>query len=317
MRRLTLFVMLSFVVCCGEVPASAAATPTVSTGPYARATSNTWFGSFGRGHLDHAVYNFTPTQFVAGHVLVTADPGGRGEVAKYSIDNSDQPYTGAPPRGDLFSQRQITPGSDVYISIPVRIPAGLPLEHDNGPNFFQWAQLDYPGAPQPALGLDIAANGDTVNHYDLGLHYKFEWPWVGPRVDGKWHTVILHVYVEPDNRGSVQLWWDGVQQTFNNGLRTFNGPTINANQWGAYIEELDIDQYRAYNSMPGTVTIYHGAPAIGPTRPSVEGGAIGAAIVRNQPGVARGLRRRDCHAARTKCKTQRHHHDSRISLTHR
>jgi Polysaccharide lyase len=227
-------------------------------------------GSFDCGCLDHSTYYYTPGQFVPGHVFPTADPDGSGkQVAAFAIANSDQPYTGAPPRGDLFFQVPLRPGSDVYISIPVRIPAGLPLEQDDASKFFQWAQLDYPGAPGPSLGLDIAANGDDHNHYDLGIRASPETPWVGPRVDGRWHTAILHVHVQPDDAGFVELWWDGVPQTFTDGTTTWYAPTINRNQNGDYIEELDIDEYRSRNSMPGTVTIYHGAPAIGPTLASV------------------------------------------------
>jgi len=242
-------------------------------------------------------------------VFATADPGGSGqEVAAFAIDNSDQPYTTSLPRGDLFewyagsSNPEFIAGKNYYISIPVRIPAGLPLMYDNGPKFFQWAQIDYPGADQPSMGLGIGGGeypqNYTTNHYDFGMHDNGagDYPWFGPAVDGNWHTVILSVHFETDNTGSVQLWWDGVQQTFSNGSKTWNGPTLTISPDGQYHDALDIDSYRAFNAMPGTVTIYHGAPAIGPTYSSVSSpGTFGSTVVgglsdsfaagRNAPGA--------------------------------
>jgi Polysaccharide lyase len=237
-----------------------------------------WVGSF-TGGISSSLYPYQ--SFVAGHVFSTADPAGSGkQVGAFAIANSDQPYAGAPPRGDLFSyydgssNPHFTPGKDYFIAIPVRIPSGLPLMYDNASKFFQWAQIDYPGNDQPSIGLSIGGGeaGFTTNHFTLEMYDNgaFDYPWYGPAVDGNWHTAILSVHFATDNTGSVKLWFDGVPQTFSNGSTTFNGPTLTVRQDGVtYDEALDIDSYRALDAMPGTVTIYHGAPAIGPTYDSV------------------------------------------------
>jgi hypothetical protein len=237
-----------------------------------------WVGAFSGG-ISASLYPYQ--SFVAGHVFSTPDPAGSGkQVAAFAIDNSDQPYAGSLPRGDLFeyyagsSNPVFTPGKNYYIAIPVRIPAGLPLMFDNGSKFFQWAQINYPGkSGHPAVGLSIGGGevGYTTNRPSLEMYDNgaFDYPWYGPAIDGNWHTAILFVHFATDNTGYVQLWWDGVPQTFSNGSTTFNGPTLTASNDGQYHDGLDIDSYRAFNAMPGTVTIYHGAPAIGPTYASV------------------------------------------------
>jgi hypothetical protein len=243
------------------------------------ATGASWFGSFAGG-ISASLYPFQ--SFVTGHVFATADPGGSGQqVAAFAINNADQPYSGSLPRGDLFeyyagsSNPVFTPGKNYYISVPVRIPTGLPLMFDNATKFFQWAQIDYAGNDQPSMGFSIGGGEPPqsypVNHYNFSMHDNGadDFPWFGPAVDGNWHTAILFVHFATDNTGYVQLWWDGVQQTFSNGSTTFNGPTLTISPDGQYHEALDIDSYRAFNAMPGTVTIYHGAPAIGTTYSSV------------------------------------------------
>jgi hypothetical protein len=240
--------------------------------------SYSWLGSFACGCISSSLYPYQ--SFVTGHVSAVADPGGSGQqVGKFAVDNADQPYSGSLPRADLFewyagsSNPSFTAGKDYYISIPVRIPAGLPLMYDNGPKFFQWAQIDYPGNDEPSVGLSIGGGeaGYTSNHFSLEMYDNgaFDYPWYGPVVDGNWHTVILFVHFATDNTGYIKLWFDGVQQTFSNGLTTWNGPTLTVSPDGQYHESLDIDSYRAKDAMPGTVTIYHGAPAIGTTYASV------------------------------------------------
>ena len=236
-----------------------------------------WVGSFNSG-ISTSLYPYQ--SFVTGHVFATADPDGSGrQVADFAINNSDQPYGGSLPRGDLFSwytgsaNPVFTPGKNYFIAIPVRIPAGLPLMTDSAPKFFQWAQIDHPGNDQPSMGLSIGGGeaGYTTNHFAFEMYDNgaFDYPWYGPAVDGHWHTAILSVHFATDNTGSVKLWWDGVPQTFSTGSTTFNGPTLTVSPDGQYHESLDIDSYRAFNAMPGTVTIYHGAPAIGSTYDSV------------------------------------------------
>jgi hypothetical protein len=158
--------------------------------------------------------------------------------------------------------------------------------------FFQWFQIDHAGEPSNPImdGEVLAWDGDRQNHYwfrfmNTGNTYAgMPWydsvaAWRGPAVDGKWHTMIVHVHFTTGNHGNVQLWWDGARKRFNKGSQagrwTARGVTL---QCARYLcpDGLDINQYRSYDWFGGTVTIYHGTPRYGPTYQSVTDGLIGA-----------------------------------------
>jgi Polysaccharide lyase len=225
--------------------------------------------------------------YVPGHVYATRDPLGSGrEVAAFAIDNGDRPYADSQPRGDLqtgdpthgpTAGDYYKPGSTSFTSIPVLIPSGLPLTGTHG-NWFQWAQAESIAADQWGWSLQLTSFTDrTANHYALAAwYYNHSAPaWIGPKVDGRWHTAILQVHYATDDTGWIKLWWDGVPQTFqygaSAGTQTMSGVPTLLSPDGAKGWPLDIDSYRNRDSMPGTVTIYHGAPAIGPTYESVAG----------------------------------------------
>jgi len=271
--------------CIATFATGAAAPPTPTPTPPPTSAEPTWFGTFACGCIDSSLYAFT--SFIPGHAFVTLDPEGSGQqVLEEAVSNSDEPYSGSPPRADVFSPYLFTDPSDFYISVPIKIPTGLPLANDTGSSFLQWCQIDKPGEPSnPIAGCYLKANGDTQNHYEFRfMNTGFTYPsqpwyydvadWEGPRVDGKWHTIIIHVHFTTSTSGTIDLWWDGVRQAFNAGAeagaQTATGVTL---QCANYIcpPGLDIDQYRALNWDSETVAIYHGAPAIGPTLESVEG----------------------------------------------
>lgn len=223
--------------------------------------------------------------FVAGHVTIVDDPkGGNFKCLRFAIDNTDHPYSGSPPRGDIYSSYQFAPGMDRWISIPMYTPpAGLPASilGSNG----QWllvSQLAIPGGNNfPQLAWSVASDpirggvADGKRHWNMSLRAPVNGPiWVGPEVDDKWHTLIVHIVTESKagaTDGSVELWYDGAKQTLYHGQQTLTGIRIleQGNDGVSYSARLGLDSYRQPNMIPGTYALYHGVPRIGTSMASV------------------------------------------------
>ncbi len=241
----------------------------------------TWRGSFTCGCINPVLYPHA--SFVKGHVFVVSDPSGSGKkVLAFAIANSDAPSDAREPRGDVESPPLFRPGASWYVSVPVLIPTSLSAVTRG--KWFQIAEIygpPYDGSP--TIGIDLTADGNGHNHLALGLDATHSGtPWVGPALDGRWHTVILHVHFAVNDTGYVELWYDNVQQTFtgyaqnvtltNHGKRLNYATLVPGINWdGQTANFLDIDSYRLRNAFPGLVTIYHGAPAVGKTLASVQG----------------------------------------------
>jgi hypothetical protein len=96
--------------------------------------------------------------------------------------------------------------------------------------------------------------------------------WHSPPVEANWHTLSLRVRLAADTSGLVQLWYDGHPQTFLNGSQTLRYQTLipGSTYDGVHGNFLDINSYRPTDSIQGTVTLFHRAPAIGVTLAAVE-----------------------------------------------
>jgi hypothetical protein len=166
------------------------------------------------------------------------------------------------------------PGSDAYFAIPVLIPRSFPRVPDE--KWVMFAEIygaPYEGAPTMALSIRNDFR-DHVNHFAFGGYRNgrvTDGMWYSPRLDGRWHTFILHVHFATDQSGSVQLWYDGRRQRFRGGAWTLRYATmVPGRTWdGTHGNFLDINNYRPKNLLSGTVPLYHGVPVVGPTLTSV------------------------------------------------
>jgi hypothetical protein len=169
-------------------------------------------------------------------------------------------------------------GDEKYVAIPILIPSSTPSTKGW---WFQVAELY--GAPyggSPPIGIFVDADSTGKNHLSLrrDATHNHDQVWLGPLLDGLWHTVILHVRFATDNSGFVQIWYDGVPQHFNNGATQLNYITLEPGiNWdGSRPNFLNINSYREGGAFPGLITIYHGTPAVGDTFASVSSVVGGA-----------------------------------------
>ena len=79
------------------------------------------------------------------------------------------------------------------------------------------------------LYLQNNVNGTDVNFWNTPLRLN------------SWNTYVLQIHLATDNTGWVELWYNGVRQTFINGQQRFNCPTWDAKpgsyvlfKWGVY-----------------------------------------------------------------------------------
>lgn len=230
-----------------------------------------WVGTFADGMPASSVF---PLQsYVADHAQVVADPLGSGRnVLRLAVDDSDRPYTGATnPRADFESPGMFKPGDEAWIRVVPLIPKAVPPVT----GWFQFAEVyGPPHGGSPPLGLSIiAVNG--VNHFAAfrGARYSYDRIWLGPEVDGAWHEIILHERFATDSTGFVEIYFDGAQQTLANGQTRAAMVTLDpgVNWDGSTPNFLNVNQYRKAGMFAGTVTIYHGSPAVGSSRDSVAG----------------------------------------------
>lgn len=231
----------------------------------------TFYGSFETGKIEPNLYPYTA--FEPGHVKVVPDPLGSGQkVLEFAINDSDlHTYSGSPnPRGDVETAKKWKPGDDVFIAIRPLVPLAVPAASKG------WLQIaEVYGPPyggSPTIGIDLAYSGGNRFCLARDSSHGYDEPWVGPLLDGKWHTIVLHVKFALDNTGFVELWYDGVQQKFNNGATKLNYATLRSGlNWdGNTGNFLDINQYRQHEKYPGTVVTYHKPPTFGTSFAAVQ-----------------------------------------------
>ena len=243
-------------------------------------------GSFAGGSIPSSVYPVAKQSFQAGHVTVVPDPDGNVvsgtgtvvNVLKYAITNTDSPYGGSHPRGDVLTNPVLASGQTLYASMPIRLGStSMGTYNASGNAFYQFCEAKNNAASFPSWGMGVlTVNG--VNYYYFSLDYASGGTsWISPNpIDTSWHCPIVEAYYTSASTGTISLWWDGNPITFNTGK--FSGQTqitgiqtINVNSGGGYDSAwpIDIDSYRAFNVYSGTITTYHGGVRIGTTLSSV------------------------------------------------
>jgi len=124
------------------------------------------------------------------------------------------------------------------------------------------------------MNIDGEGGTDGKNHYDVALwdYNGSDAAWVGPDLDGTWHNITVEVNYQTSATGWIKVWFDGVQQTFNQGPQSGSTQLTNVQTLADPVssQPILINSYRAHNLDTGTATIYHGPLLIGTTLASVK-----------------------------------------------
>ncbi len=177
--------------------------------------------------------------------IVSADCPDAGYAARFEVRSGDVPSGfSSGERCEVIS----TSGYDLvgttrWYAFSVKFDSAFPTDHPNDVgwgNVMQWH--DHPnGAGSPVLSMGWAAS--TVSGQSPGYWYLFQskqsapLTYVGdalPLVElpmdvGQWQDIKLRVVWKQDDTGTVQLWRNGVRQTFTEaagGGTTFTGQTV-------------------------------------------------------------------------------------------
>ena len=185
-----------------------------------------------------------------------------GFAAKLTTYDGDT-LGGSNPRAQLNSPPQHFPGQERYVGWSTFFPADFPAIGGDTSAFFIFFQFHgEPYSGSPPLGFGVGRDGKI----DLGTNtqrYGYERVWSMPMVKGRWVGFVAHVNWSKDHSaGFVELWVDGVRQTFSkNGRQRLYSQTVMSDQ-DEGVKTIPTN-YRRKGIIPGPVTLYHDEVKVG------------------------------------------------------
>jgi len=231
-----------------------------------------WKSDFETGDLSE----WSQVQACPGGVTVVTSPVRHGSyAARFEVadDDTNAKCLLVPtenPRAQLvgpFGLFQLN--DDVYVGFSTFFPADFPTVPANG-----WFQLheDYgpPYVGSPTMEVDVYGDrlGMEANEND-GSYHRIWTAGEDIHRGTAWEDIVLHIKWSTDPAvGFIELWHDGVQQTFADGqtrehLATFI-PSING-----LVDTVYMNQYRRAGVNLGSVVLYHDDIRVGRTYASV------------------------------------------------
>jgi hypothetical protein len=175
------------------------------------------------------------------------------------------------PNGQILSPPLFKPGDNAYIGFSEYLPANFPsicTPYVLG-CFFSFAEVyGPPYLGSPPFGLEFIGR-----HFFLGTRANSD-AWNSPNVaNGMWNDFVLHVNFATDNSGYIELWFNGVQQTFANGsTRLYEATLMPGVNWnGTTPDHLSLQEYRGAAPSYGTLSTFNTGARIGTTYASVSG----------------------------------------------
>lgn len=182
------------------------------------------------------------------------------KVLKFSVNDTDiYPLTPTEnPRAQAISHNFITPGMVFFWRLRIYLP-------DAFPENIKWLNLGsvygkpYKG-PSP---VSLYVQGSRIGWGEY-------WSMPIKVVKGRWVTYTFHEHFGPD--GWIELWVDGIQQTFSdNTKRIYLSTQTSSNNSG--LNHIKINNYRPRGAR-GNVTLFHDGLKVGSSREIVEGDFI-------------------------------------------
>jgi hypothetical protein len=171
------------------------------------------------------------------------------------------------PNSNLQSPGLFKPGTNDYIGFSTDFPFSFPNNVCLPWKPMCWMQImEIYG--QPYAGIPPIAMYVIGNRLTLGETPTPIWTAHTPIVKNAWQDVVLRVNFSTNPAvGYVQLWLNGVPQTFINHSTRYDEATLKSgNDWdGVHANRLYLDQYRGPNPRMGTVTLYHSAAKVAQT----------------------------------------------------
>lgn len=186
-----------------------------------------------------------------------------GKAAFFEVRSGDWPGFAGGERAEVQGGTPITGGTegDVrWYHFATKFPIGFPTnQHDLG-----WAVTNQwhgngSGAASVSPSVEWTPSNTNgywtldLNRYNAGPSY-INTPdlWRTPINVGVWHDIKMQIkWSAFDATGFIQLWWNGVRQTFLDGSTTYLSRTLVPGQDSYYKEGF----YR--QAMANTVQIYH------------------------------------------------------------
>ena len=176
-----------------------------------------------------------------GIIDVVADPKGvYGNVYKYSTWD-DPSYS----KERCESRGTRTPSGDFRVSLGGTYYIGWRAMWQPMPTDGSWVafwQMHSYGPPGEGAPLVLrSVNGDGNLYLQNGVNGANVNFWHTPLRLGVWNKFVVHVHLEKDLTGWVELWYNGQQQTFINGKTRYYCSTwdnlsgsYNLFKWGVY-----------------------------------------------------------------------------------
>jgi len=178
---------------------------------------------------------FESLEEAPGTIGLAQDPKGQfGMVYKYStFDDSAFAKERAESKGT------VTPTGDFRVALGGTYFIGwremwnpMPIKGGAWVAFWQMHGYGPPGQGAPLVLRTVNDGNLHLQNNVNGTNVNF---WTTKFPLGIWSKFVVEVHLATDNTGWVQLWYNGVPQTFINGKTRFNCPTWDAKK-GSFVE---------------------------------------------------------------------------------
>ena len=185
-------------------------------------------------------------------------PASGSYALRLHVYNSDvSPCTPTDnPRAQIASSTLLSAGRTYWERFQVYFPSTWPSTSS-----WQLFQEDYgsPWSGSPPLGFGVhTVNGVDTMDLNRGANHNYDRIWRKPLTRGHWYTFLVHKSMSAsDSRGYVELWVDGVRQSFAGGATRFHTNTLASDHTGAY--QFYLNDYRAANSARVSDIFFDGA----------------------------------------------------------
>jgi hypothetical protein len=158
------------------------------------------------------------------------------------------------PRAQLLSDRMLRRGGEYWETFDVLFPQSFPDVPKSRWMLFQ-EDFGEPWRGSPPLGFGVYdLKGADSLQLRRDARFGYDVLWSQPLVRGQWYRFGVHKRIAPDSSGFVELWVNGVRQTFSDGSVQKSTPTMHPDATGDY--RFIAASYRARGAMPGAVDTF-------------------------------------------------------------